>query len=215
MTEEQKACPVCGKRYRWYETACPTCQVALVPFKDEPPVSVFQTEDPGALALATLALEGEGIEYVVKRVGTAQALGWREQFGASPDLEVPAEIVVPTSDADKARNLLADLQSPAAATAEPVSSRPAVVSGLPDQGPIELRDTDNGAVVGHITEAQLQFLRDQLEEESTTDRDYYVDAPTIEMLETAHGDSTLIALLRRALGQREGIELRWSDRRVT
>jgi processive 1,2-diacylglycerol beta-glucosyltransferase len=75
---------------------------------------------------------------------------------------------------------------------------------------IELRDAESGAVLGSVTEAQLRFLADQLEEESLTDRDYYVDAATVEMLEDAGADAGLLALLRTALGNREGIEVRWS-----
>ncbi|MGH7607557.1 MAG: hypothetical protein ACREME_09470 [Gemmatimonadales bacterium] len=43
---------------------------------------------------------------------------------------------------------------------------------------IELRDKDGGEPLGTINERQLQFLVDQLEEESSEDRDYYINAPT-------------------------------------
>jgi len=210
MTDQAMSCPVCGKRYRWYETECPMDHVALVPLKDEPPVSVFQTEDPGALSLAKVALEGAGIEYIVTPVGSSKALGWREQFGWSPDLEVPAEITVPAEDADKARDLLADLGSAVGTTPELASVAPPTPVGR-TEGSIELRDVETDAVVGRITEAQLQFLRDELEEESETDRDYYFDAATIDMLEAARAESSLVAMLRAALGRRDGMELRWSE----
>src|SRR5713101_7789079 len=113
------------------------------------PVAVFQTEDSGALALAKTALEGAGIEYVVTRIGSAKALGWRQQFGAPPDLDVPAEIVVPAEDADKARDLLADLQSPGPAASESAASPPPPAADVSNQGPIELRETGNDALVGH------------------------------------------------------------------
>jgi hypothetical protein len=61
-----------------------------------------------------------------------------------------------------------------------------------------------------VTEAQLRFLVDQLEEESSTDQDYYVDAETLAMLEQAGADPGLLALLRAALAGRDGMELRWS-----
>ena len=60
-----------------------------------------------------------------------------------------------------------------------------------------------------ITEAQLRFLINQLEEESATDQDYYINAATIDMLEEDGGDAPLIALLRSALGAREEMEIRW------
>jgi processive 1,2-diacylglycerol beta-glucosyltransferase len=75
---------------------------------------------------------------------------------------------------------------------------------------IRLHDQDNGAAIGDITERQLQFLVEQLEEESTTDRDYYVDAHTLDMFRDAGADPDLVELLERALGQREGITIRWS-----
>lgn len=37
---------------------------------------------------------------------------------------------------------------------------------------IELRDTDTGAQVGFITDEQLQFMIDQLEEEAPDDQTY-------------------------------------------
>ena len=39
---------------------------------------------------------------------------------------------------------------------------------------IQLHEKETGVFVGTITEAQLQFLIDQLEEESADDTDYYI-----------------------------------------
>jgi processive 1,2-diacylglycerol beta-glucosyltransferase len=189
---------------------CQECGQTLVPAGEAPaPVTVFQTEDPGALALARIALDGAHIEYVVSRIGSARSLSWRDEFGTSPELGVPAEIIVPAEDADNARDLLADLESAPEGTGSPVVA-PATDATTPaDRGPIELRDSLTGQLVGHITEAQLDFLRDQLEEESTTDRDYYFDRATIDLLDSKRGDASLLALLRRALGNRDGVELSW------
>ena len=76
---------------------------------------------------------------------------------------------------------------------------------------VELHDAERGTRLGTITEQQLKFLADALEEESMRDNDYYISADTIEMLETDGADADLIGLLRRALGSREGVELRWSQ----
>jgi processive 1,2-diacylglycerol beta-glucosyltransferase len=76
---------------------------------------------------------------------------------------------------------------------------------------VELHDAERGTRLGTITEQQLKFLADALEEESTSDNDYYISADTIEMLETDGADADLIGLLRRALGSREGIDVRWSQ----
>jgi hypothetical protein len=75
---------------------------------------------------------------------------------------------------------------------------------------IELRDAERGTRLGTIDDRQLKFLVDALEEESMKDQDYYISADTIEMLESDGADADLIALLRRGLGNREGMDIRWS-----
>jgi hypothetical protein len=77
---------------------------------------------------------------------------------------------------------------------------------------IQLHDTERGTPVGSITEAQLQFLSDQLEEESARDTDYYISIETIDMLEAAGADTELVRLLRGALAGRDGFELGWTPR---
>lgn len=72
-----------------------------------------------------------------------------------------------------------------------------------------LYDNESGSLLGQVTDAQLQFLIDRLEETHASDRDYYVDVGTIDMLEDDGGDAELVALLRRALDGRDGVELRW------
>jgi processive 1,2-diacylglycerol beta-glucosyltransferase len=75
---------------------------------------------------------------------------------------------------------------------------------------IELRDKDSGALIGDITEAQLKFMIDQLEEEYSEDTDYYINQPTLDMFESAGADPGLLNTLRKALGKREDMEIRWS-----
>lgn len=77
---------------------------------------------------------------------------------------------------------------------------------------IELRDKETGAQLGEITEAQLKFLTDQLEEETSDDRDYYINKATLEMFGGQGADPGLLELLRTALGGREEMELAWSPR---
>ena len=47
---------------------------------------------------------------------------------------------------------------------------------------IQLHDKETGKAVGAITEDQLQFLKDRLEEESAKDQDYYINEDTIDSL---------------------------------
>lgn len=74
---------------------------------------------------------------------------------------------------------------------------------------IELRDKATNELLGTIVDEELRFLVDELEEESQTDRDYYLDAATIDMLEADGAPLNLVSLLRRVLGSREGIDVRW------
>jgi hypothetical protein len=75
---------------------------------------------------------------------------------------------------------------------------------------VQLHDKDSGALIGTISEDQLQFLIDELEEESNGDQDYYINVTTIDNFEEAGADKALIDLLRRALTGREEMEVRWS-----
>jgi processive 1,2-diacylglycerol beta-glucosyltransferase len=76
---------------------------------------------------------------------------------------------------------------------------------------IRLFDAESDAPLGTITEAQLEFLMDELEEESSTDRDYYINVATVDMLEEDGADPALLTLLREALSDREDMEIRWSS----
>jgi len=64
-------------------------------------------------------------------------------------------------------------------------------------------------VIGLITDAQLQFLVQQLEEEHDEDRDYYIDRETLEMFEENGGDPELVEMLRKALGDNEALDIEW------
>ena len=75
---------------------------------------------------------------------------------------------------------------------------------------IELHDAERGTRLGTISDEQLQFLVEALEEESLEDKDYYISADTIDMLEEDGADRQLLQLLRGALGGREGMDVRWS-----
>lgn len=76
---------------------------------------------------------------------------------------------------------------------------------------IQVYDKNTRVMLGTITQEQLKYLVAQLEEESTTDQDYYIDAATIEMLQTAGADPDLLQLLQDGLGDRTGIEILWEE----
>jgi hypothetical protein len=75
---------------------------------------------------------------------------------------------------------------------------------------IKLYEAGTRVFLGTITEAQLQFLIDQLEEESTEDTDYYINRTELEVFESAGADASLLALLRQALGSREEMDIAWA-----
>jgi processive 1,2-diacylglycerol beta-glucosyltransferase len=77
---------------------------------------------------------------------------------------------------------------------------------------IKVYNNATGERIGEITDTELQFLIDQLEEESLEDKDYYLNRATLEILEKAGGDPAMMKVLWKALGDDEGVEIRWSRR---
>ena len=75
---------------------------------------------------------------------------------------------------------------------------------------IKLHDKESGLEIGALTEDNLQFLIDQLEEESGEDQDYYINEATLDIFEEDGADKDLVALLRDALSGRTEMEIRWS-----
>jgi len=74
---------------------------------------------------------------------------------------------------------------------------------------VKLFDKETGEFVDEITEVQFQFLMDNLEEESSTDEDYYFNDATVEMFKERGADEKLIQILVRAIGSKGEAELRW------
>ena len=73
----------------------------------------------------------------------------------------------------------------------------------------KIYDKQSGQALGALSAVELQFLADRLEEESSTDQDYYIDVDTVERLVEEGAPAALVALLRTALGGREDCEIRW------
>ncbi len=74
---------------------------------------------------------------------------------------------------------------------------------------IKLFDKESGAYMATISEAELQFLMDHFEEESTEDVDYYFSQAEIDWLESLGAPPHLIVVLRDALGEADGFEMFW------
>ncbi len=74
---------------------------------------------------------------------------------------------------------------------------------------IKLYEVGTEIFLGTLTDAQLQFLIDQLEEESAEDTDYYINNTMLDVFESVGADAGLLALLRQALGSREEMDIEW------
>lgn len=77
---------------------------------------------------------------------------------------------------------------------------------------IDLYNAQTNELIGSITEADLQVLIDALEEESSEDKDYYIDAATIDVVGDGRATDHLLGLLRRALGSSDGVDIKWQRR---
>ncbi len=77
---------------------------------------------------------------------------------------------------------------------------------------IVLTNKDTGIELGRITEAQLQFLVDQLEEESPTDTDYWLNRAELKILKENGADPELLALLEQGMGEADDMEVSWERR---
>jgi hypothetical protein len=66
-------------------------------------------------------------------------------------------------------------------------------------------------LLGIVSDDDIDALIEQLEEEDSTDEDYFIDADTIDLLEEGGASETLISLLRKAVGDSDGIDVRYEE----
>ncbi len=72
---------------------------------------------------------------------------------------------------------------------------------------IRLIDKDTGKYLGRITEEDLKFLQENLEEESTTDLDYYINRETLDLLKEKGMSADFAKLIEDAMGESGEIEI--------
>jgi len=77
---------------------------------------------------------------------------------------------------------------------------------------IDVYNNDTNELVGSITEADLKVLMDHLEEESQEDQDYYIDQATLDVIGDGQATEHLMGVLRKALGTKESVDIRWQRR---
>ena len=75
---------------------------------------------------------------------------------------------------------------------------------------INLREKETNKPLGQISEEQLQYLIDNLEEEWLEDQDYAITPLLLEYFEGKGADAGLVSILRDALAGRDEIEIVWS-----
>jgi len=75
---------------------------------------------------------------------------------------------------------------------------------------IRISEKDTGYSIGEISEEDFELLTGHMEEESSTDNDYFVESLAIDALEGQGASADFIALLRKAVGTTEGIDIVWS-----
>lgn len=77
---------------------------------------------------------------------------------------------------------------------------------------IEIYNKRSGEYIGEITQEQLQFMQDQMEEESLQDMDYSITPLEVEFFVGQGGDPELIDLLRKALGDQKEVIIEWREK---
>ena len=77
---------------------------------------------------------------------------------------------------------------------------------------IDLYNSETNQLIGSISEEELEVLLQGLEEESSQDQDYYIESATIDLLADDGASEELLGLLRAALGESDGVDIRWERR---
>ena len=105
-------CPKCEEELAWDVMICPTCDVETVdrlpgpePTPEAELVPVLATGDAGLIAVAKSLLEAEGIDYFVRGDGLQDLFGYG-RLTSFNFVVGPAEFLVRSEDADRARELL-------------------------------------------------------------------------------------------------------------
>ncbi|NLT35621.1 MAG: hypothetical protein GXX83_06960 [Gaiellales bacterium] len=76
---------------------------------------------------------------------------------------------------------------------------------------ITLSLKDGNTPLGTIDEADLRVLIDCLVEEDEEDTDYYISPLTIELLAEKGASAALLGVLKKAVGDSEGVDIVWAE----
>jgi hypothetical protein len=72
---------------------------------------------------------------------------------------------------------------------------------------VKLYEKGTRRYLGRISDEELQFLIDNLEEETLTDTDYYINRGTLELLKAKGMSQGLAGLIEGAMGQKDDVEI--------
>jgi len=76
---------------------------------------------------------------------------------------------------------------------------------------VKLYDNITGQYLGMIADEDLQFLIDNLEEESLTDTEYYIDRPTFDLLKERGMSEAFANIIETAMGGEDEVEIRYEQ----
>ena len=76
---------------------------------------------------------------------------------------------------------------------------------------VYLYNQSSGDLIGEINEDELQFMIDQMEEESTKDQDYSITSMEIAYFSQNGATPHLISLLSQALADQQEVIILWSS----
>jgi hypothetical protein len=74
---------------------------------------------------------------------------------------------------------------------------------------VKVYNKDTSEFLGRISETDLAFLAEQLEEEGLKDRDYYIRKETLEAFKSSGASAHLSEVLQGGLKNLDAIEIRW------
>lgn len=75
---------------------------------------------------------------------------------------------------------------------------------------IRIAEKATGRSIATVSEQDLAILTGYMEEESSSDQDYYIETTAIDALEARGASAGFVAGLRAALGSSEGIDIVWT-----
>ena len=73
----------------------------------------------------------------------------------------------------------------------------------------KLYEKSTNKFLGQISDEEVQFLRDNMEEESMTDVDYYINKTIFNLLKEKGMSENLTKIIQQAMGNRDEIEIRY------